>query len=364
MKVLVSGKQKYRYVVEKNYDNYQFNYFSDIGELTELISHMPQNEKIVVFVGSIRQGEKLKEAFEKEGEKVDFLTAENKEVEASDVVKNLTIFQKFLGRILIATSVLDVGVSICDKAVTMVAIIAYDKCTFKQMLGRIRLEEDEEIKVLIPQQNAKKFARKIAKYLKNEVEFVLKIVQMEDSTEISRYVTYALDHGIATWQTIRKFIIFSADGEKRLNYLACTQTLHLYSEFTENVKFLERDSDFYVKKQLSWLGKEFEFQINDYISEEVREHKKQEVIEKIRRIANVNLGEQNFETIRKILVDLHAIIRVLDKGLVRGNTTLSVKKFNNVMKEQNMPFVIKTRKDGRKTIYELQEKLVNEQKAT
>lgn len=353
LEVTFRGRQVHNFNIEKNYENYDVRYFVNILELAEFITKMKKTEKIIVFVGSITQGAKLKETLEKAGELVDFLTANNKETDSKDIVTNLTMFQKFKGRILIATSVLDVGVSIVDTAVTTVAIIAFDKCTFLQMLGRIRINNDNNLTLLIHRQNSHAFATKISDYLEDDVNLIMTLCKIATQDELKNYIKKALDSDITNWHTIRKYVITDNNDKMRLNCLSCPQTLHIYSEFVNNVKGLENDPDFYIKKQLSWIKKEDNFSMENYISKELREQRKKEITVEIRKIINTHSGQKTFKEIKKQLQNIHPLIRRLDKSLIRGNVSLSVKKFNQIMKVENMPFTIVKSKEKGEASYEM-----------
>lgn len=76
-----------------------------------------------------------------------FLTADNKELE--EQTKTIrTIFEKsrFDSDVLIATAVLDVGVSIKDPDVNQIFIRSYNSEEFLQMLGRLRVPTDARYK--------------------------------------------------------------------------------------------------------------------------------------------------------------------------------------------------------------------------
>lgn len=353
MKVSIRGQQVLNFKVEKNFENYDVRYFVNIPELAEFITRTKKTEKIIVFVGSITQGENLKEILEKAGEQVDFLTANNKETDGKEIVKNLTMFQKFRGRILIATSVLDVGVSIVDNAVSTIAIIAFDKCTFLQMLGRIRINNN--LTLLIHRQNSHAFATKISDSLEEDVNLIMTLCKITTQDELKCYIMKALDSGITNWHTIRKYIITNRNDILRLNFLSCPQTLHLYSEFVDNVKGLENDPDFYIKKQLGWIKKEGDFSIDNYISKELREQRKKEIIVEIRRIIEADSEQKTFQDIKAQLKNIHPLIRNLDKSLIRGNVTLSTNKFNQIMKAENMPFTIVKSKEKGGVFYKIVE---------
>lgn len=131
--------------------------------------------------------------------------------------------------------------------------------------------------------------------------------------------------------------------------------MYIYTEFIDNVKGLGNDPDYYIKKQLGWIKKEDDFSADNYISNELREQRKSEIIVEIGKVIAADSTPKTFKDIQQQLQIIHPLIRRLDKSLIRGNVALSVKKFNQIMKAENMPFAIikSTEKGG--TLYKIVE---------
>lgn len=72
-----------------------------------------------------------------------FLTADNKEFEEqAKTIRTISEKSRFDSDVLIATAVLDAGVSIKDPDVNQIFIRSYNSEEFLQMLGRLRVPTD------------------------------------------------------------------------------------------------------------------------------------------------------------------------------------------------------------------------------
>lgn len=124
---------------------YQYKKTDDI--CTE-ISKSPENEKWLIFVKSIEDGVKLKEALKPIcNGSVCFLSSENIEI-----YNRLIRECKFDCQILIATTVIYNGVNIKDDAVKHIVVpfTSMSVSVTKQLLGRKRMKENETVKVYFP----------------------------------------------------------------------------------------------------------------------------------------------------------------------------------------------------------------------
>lgn len=142
------------YYMERDYDYIQqINFYADHDELIEKINtSVSSDEKWIIFVDSKNQGETLCEKLNRpEGEsesnkeeRAIFLSSKNKEteLEAKDTFDSIVKNEKYGYKVLVTTSVLDNGINIKDSAVCNIAIDIYDRTEFLQMLGRLRVEND------------------------------------------------------------------------------------------------------------------------------------------------------------------------------------------------------------------------------
>lgn len=133
-------------------------YYDTYTELIRAIDRTPEDEKWLIFVESKQAGETLRDMLHQgkdrqcqdndgqcQGGKnaVTFISTENRRSQftcAGKAFQEIAKKQRFPCRILIATKVLDNGVSLHDPRLKHIAIDSLEKTEFMQMLGRKRFE--------------------------------------------------------------------------------------------------------------------------------------------------------------------------------------------------------------------------------
>lgn len=153
------GKQFYKgnsqtrtYEMQWDFSRYNFQYAVDYKELVKYITF--SKEKFLIFVPSITEGNKIKNMIEKMdfNTEVRMLTSEEKRENGTiehKIWKQIIEKNCFDCRILIATAILDNGISIHDAELKNVVVLASTREEFLQMLGRRRVKGDEKINVII-----------------------------------------------------------------------------------------------------------------------------------------------------------------------------------------------------------------------
>lgn len=172
----------YYFARNYNYINEPINVYSDLMSLPEYIQGRSP-DKWIVFVSSKKDGGSLVEKLHEQGIKAVFLSADSKETSSKEYTtyKGIVEEEKFPQQVLVATSVLDNGINIKDPDVKHIVIDVLDRTEFVQMLGRVRISGDQEIKLYIrhySDENIKKFfmndvkallARLHTDFIKNDV---------------------------------------------------------------------------------------------------------------------------------------------------------------------------------------------------
>ena len=112
-----------------------------IEEITELVEK--DKSKWLIFVDNIEKGKTIEKSLKKEEIDVAFITAESKkDRELLGIVQKINTREKYEQRVLIATSVMDNGISIKDLDLRKLIIMAMTREQFIQMLGRKRVTSD------------------------------------------------------------------------------------------------------------------------------------------------------------------------------------------------------------------------------
>lgn len=133
-------------------------YYDTYTELIRAIDRTPEDEKWLIFVESKQAGETLRDMLCQDKDRqcqdndgqcqggknaVTFISTENRRSRftcAGKAFQEIAKRQRFPCRILIATKVLDNGVSLHDPRLKHIAIDSLEKTEFMQMLGRKRFE--------------------------------------------------------------------------------------------------------------------------------------------------------------------------------------------------------------------------------
>ena len=157
-------------------------------ELCDYIKKQDSSDKWLVFVASKKDGEKFRDSLKEDDVETVFLTSDSKNKPSSlekvennksdeenekeheyQTYKNIVENEKFSETVLISTSVLDNGINIKDTTVKHVVIDMLDRTEFIQMLGRIRVGDDQKINLYI-----RKYEEKdIGKFLRNDIRALM-----------------------------------------------------------------------------------------------------------------------------------------------------------------------------------------------
>lgn len=342
------GKHIYSYNMCKKYDFLNVYYYE---KTDEIITHIvKRDEKTLFFVSSKENGKKIYQEFEKAKISAAFITADNKDSEkGKEIIRNLTNFYKFQERVLVATSVLDVGVNIKDEDVVNVVIEAYDRDTFLQMLGRIRqTNESPGFNLFIRKWKVSDFNLQIAD-LEKKLNFFQKISVMHPETFTSTVSAIILSSNET--ELLKHCTYFNEAYQ--INRLARYQDNILYSNLMDIVRELRKDPDYSLKKQLSWVGKEEEFAYENFISEDVKAIKVSDTARKLKELSKDLQEEVDFKEIQKFCEKAKLLIRDVDAKFVRKSSPLSIKKFNNFMKIYDISLEIQIIKYSRPQKYKV-----------
>lgn len=141
----------YYYTDCPDYSHLKPVYFHEYEDLIHEIK-ATSSQKWLIFVDNEDQGKKfLKELVNEKIEDVGFLSRNeiDHNKESKGIYDNIVTYESYTCRILITTSVLDCGINICDPKVKNIVIACDNKTVFLQMLGRKRIEQDEELRLFI-----------------------------------------------------------------------------------------------------------------------------------------------------------------------------------------------------------------------
>ncbi|SCY80869.1 Superfamily II DNA or RNA helicase [Lachnospiraceae bacterium XBB2008] len=149
--------------------------FDDVEDIPALIKLGKASEKWLVFIDNSSVCEKLQKTLVDSNISAVFLDAEYKRYpDKYEAVSSIAKENMFKNTVLIATSVLDNGVTLIDKRIKNIILVADDRITFLQMLGRKRVEDNEELQLFLPIPKLKDYSGRLNAY-KQDLERVFDI---------------------------------------------------------------------------------------------------------------------------------------------------------------------------------------------
>lgn len=148
--------------------------YKEIKDICYQVSQTSANEKWLVFVESIRDGEELKARLESIcNDSVYFLSADNKNDDENAEIYNKLIREcRFDCRVLIATTVIYNGINVKDSAVKHIVVPFSSMSVVKQLMGRKRIAENETVKVYFPDVTYGKVKRRYRNCIKDCMEII------------------------------------------------------------------------------------------------------------------------------------------------------------------------------------------------
>lgn len=148
--------------------------YKEIKDICYQVSQTSANEKWLVFVESIRDGEELKARLESIcNDSVYFLSADNKNDDENAEIYNKLIREcRFDCRVLIATTVIYNGINVKDSAVKHIVVPFSSMSVVKQLIGRKRIAENETVKVYFPDVTYGKVKKRYRNCIKDCMEII------------------------------------------------------------------------------------------------------------------------------------------------------------------------------------------------
>lgn len=137
----------------RDFSKYQdYGIYSDLKKLSDII--IESTEKWVIFIASKKRGRQLQEMLTASNISCSYVDRDSRKSTEISVRHHWEYLMETgnLGekKVLIATSVLDNGFSIKDKNIGNIVIESEDQTEFLQQLGRVRLFDNQRVKLYFP----------------------------------------------------------------------------------------------------------------------------------------------------------------------------------------------------------------------
>lgn len=349
-------------------------------EFNELINAICQNDaKWLIFINNSVKGQKIDQKLNALGIETVFVASSLKnESAARKQLKQLESKQSFSCKVLITTSVLDCGINILDDAVQNIVIFEAEKTTFLQMLGRVRIRGDRKIRLFIKAPTALE--------MRNHVRHTCKIIQMMygfyllqknyyygngwivyyepvmnmyqrrsflQNLQRSNYKIIHLRHDLLVgYNWINRDITQGWNegkilSEYVLNYNLLVRSLYMLYCFDQAKAYTQEgkaDDIYYLKYQLSWLGKEYDER--RWVSYTQQRNKIISVLDKYQNKRDGMLSEEQDSfaaEVFELLCSLSVIPSAAKRNrsaLKRNNRTPGKNILNKCFEETGLPYII------------------------
>ncbi|SHJ99673.1 DEAD/DEAH box helicase [Hespellia stercorisuis] len=319
------------YEISNDYDFVDLHVFETMADLDWLLINAIRNikEKWLIFTDSIERGKNIKDEIVDKilenpeskmcEEDVVFIDADYaQDKAATDSVMQVAEQECTSKKIIIATAVLDNGVSFKDCELRNIVILVDDKEEFIQMLGRKRISE-EHLNLYICKRDIGHFKRRIASLnvvsdfyekfgndlynsfhvpveggqilLKTPYEVTKKMWAFICSwgwpwgMEQQEKVLHKILESRGAYEAAKK-LCYSVKGVLACNSFAVQRYRNLKSFYAEMVEAISADEWAFVEKQASWIGKSKDDckDIHRECGENMKKHYREQVIEVLERI--------------------------------------------------------------------------------
>ena len=369
-------KQEYKnrnshfYFCEKKYDNLNIKFFKDIKDIPALIK--TSKEKWLIFYNDYNGGRQLAKELKQSNEDAVFVCADY-ELDSDEYETVETIIQKenMSHRIIIATSIIDNGISVHDQGLRNMVIIAENEVDFIQMLGRKR-EDGKKVNLYLYLGDKTHFVRRMQK--------IRMIEQALDECKHthSNMIPIKLMQHMNFYKCARRFLsyglLYDYDFRHigigyRINGLSECELIYEKNVYKQILDKYESDKVYaFGKLQLEWLGID-----SNTIEELVIKNKdeqielyKTKIEEKIIPFLDKELNQNQNKALKKeVSDDMRSLLKLFTKPEnedliyilneeIRKPRNLTVKVFNNFMEVVKMEYVMY---GGNKTPYVIRQGL-------
>lgn len=338
------------YETKADYAYVNVSLLKKVDEITELVEK--DRSKWLIFVDSIEKGKAIEKALRKKGIDVAFITAESKkDRELLRTVHQVRTREKYEQKVLIATSVMDNGISIKDFDLRKLIIMAVTREQFIQMLGRKRMVSDTEKLEVHLLLREKEYFRKLLAACEKRQKFISDAEKNNFQVDISQMLEEILESDVF-YQWAKNFCYVSQGTVdfSKLAIVQCDYLCRYYKRIVE--KFEKEGSTAFLGEQLEWLGhenvekeiKELTKTLSDRISEIIDEYKGRELSredndemrEKARGYICQALGchehnESNSEDVKKLIGEFKKKSNDEPRPISEGN-------FNKTMEILNLGY--------------------------
>lgn len=243
-----------REVLELKGADADFSYFSPViieegADLVELISSRVQEGdagKWLVFVESKEKGRDSKVRLNAAGIRTAFIAADSMDADDQREFDSILLNGRFSTQVLLATDVIDNGVSILDKTLSHLVISGFEEIRAVQQAGRIRVKNRKQrVQLFIPRYSAEALNKKRFLYTKKLRAY--RVFASEDEEKIKSYL---IQFGN---EELGGIVYQGKNGSWYANDFAGKALEYFIGELSDNLARLRESPDGYIQKTLGWF---------------------------------------------------------------------------------------------------------------
>lgn len=322
----------YSYIRPKYIEH--FNY---VEVITNLILNDETENKWLIFIANLDDGNKILKALG--NDKCSIVKSGTKSDELDSII-NDNCFKK---KVLIATKALDNGINIKDDLLTNIVIMAWDRVSTIQMLGRkrINIENAQEVNLYLSTRSKKGFQGLLRKYKAKQAD--IDLLLLKDDNKNSFNLKY--DNKLSK---ISDDIIYknSVTNEFMINPVGRVRLIR-DTKFAENmIKQFESDKFTYIKKQLEWLELDDMFDENELIEDVVLDSDIETLAQLLESLLDKKVLEEDQIKLKELLT---SEAYQIDRGLLQGTKKMHPDTFNTIVeKTLNLPYKVTATKTSKR----------------
>lgn len=253
----------FKYSTQTDYNYLNIKYFRKTKDIATLIKNDVSSDKWLIFVTKKSDAEYIKKHLEGK-KKVNIITKDTDITENEDLQTIITD-SKYQCDVLACTKAMDNGINIADDLVKNIVIMAWDKISFIQELGRVRVDINNAstINLYIPTMSWSAFNTLITK----QYEYKEKLIKLYEGNRSEFNAKYDYDYD----KLHKDIFILDKDKGWKINIIGHIRLVTDKKFATEMCKKFnkKRDSEAnifaYVKEQLSWIEQGHTFNIENLI---------------------------------------------------------------------------------------------------
>lgn len=373
------------YESDFDYSYVNLNILDDKKRIPELI--IKSKKKWLIFIDNKNYGKKLKDNLENSKIDVSYIDADyNDDEDAIQTVRHITKTSLSNKRVIISTAVLDNGVSIKDERLRNLIILVDNKETFMQMLGRIRINDNnEKLNLYICKKTRKYFEKRLNtlkklnefyhKYEKNILintdlhPLTFKEKHIHEVKKLIEKQSRLLNDILSTPSTINfaRKLCYSVNGLLSISSFSiqrCNQLVKFYIDTIE--RFNSQGENAFVYTVGEWLGKK-----NNEIEKSIIIQDMDNTVTykgNIERVLSEKLSDKNKimlsedenknlknELLQDFLFFFNNIISPVSEetsdkkkiinNIKKNDRPISSKNFNTIMEIANLPYKLTNKKN-------------------